>query len=88
MNVKLRPMTEAPTVAGEGQILILVEFDDESRAWIAVFPTGDGVFGVVMTALRIGTDAEGWGAFDRWGDIHDHNRFAVLGWVPAPEVTL
>jgi hypothetical protein len=78
-------MTEAPTAAGEGEILILVEFEDESRCWIVVFPDGEGQLVATMTALRIGTDSEGWGAFDRWGDINQ--RFSVLGWIPAPKVT-
>lgn len=84
MNVKLRPMTEAPTAGGEGEFLVRVEFADETQCWLSVAPTGNGDWGVCGGESRIGPDADGWVIVDAYGDVLQ--RVSVLGWTPAPGV--
>ena len=85
MNVKLRPMSEAPTAAGEREFLVLVEYDDGSQCWLSVTATGDGHWGVCGGETKLVINESGRGGIVTCY-TNRVDSFDVLGWHPAPGV--
>jgi hypothetical protein len=82
---KMRPMTEAPTAAGEDEILMRIECADGSSAWACVAPTGDlGRWAICMTGATVEREADDWLIVGPYGDTKQ--VVEVPGWIPSPRV--
>ena len=84
--MKLLPMDEAPTAAGEDDFLMRIECADGSSAWACVAPTGDGSWAIALTDLLVRRDGDHWLIVGRYGDTEQ--VVEVPGWIPSPRVPL